>query len=282
MDIKVIAKQYRWCLRFTITIIIIEALLGVLFPFFIGKAIDGVLNKDITGLKYLGVLGGVLIIMGGFRRFFDTRFYAKTYTEISAKTLKLMQKNSHSKKTARLNMLAEIVKFAENELPMIIQHSIGLIGVMTIIAFLNWYIFIGTLISGMLVLSIYLHSGKKTLMYNHNFNNELETQVNVIHSNQQSVLRFHLLKLMKWNIKLSDIETINYSISWVVMIFLLLTSIKFSAAANLQYGALFALIMYTYQYIESMVNLSLYYQQWLRLLEIAKRIKNIDEVEILT
>ena len=58
------------------------------------------------------------------------------------------------------------------------------------------------------------------------------------------------------------------------MLFLLLAAIVLSAwNGNIEYGALFALIMYVYQYIESMVSLPLYYQQWLRLTEITQRIQ---------
>ncbi|UTW66658.1 hypothetical protein KFE94_00675 [bacterium SCSIO 12643] len=275
MDIREIIYQFRWRLGFTILIIIVEALLGVLFPYFIGQAIDGMLHKNLSGIWNLGLLGGLLIIMGGFRRYFDSRFYAKIYIRISTIVLKFIPKEKHSLKTARLNMLAEMVRFAENELPMIVQHSIGLIGVMTILAFLSWNTFLGALVTGAVVLFIYVLSGGRTLDYNHKFNNELESQVDVIRSNQQSGLRFHLLKLMRWNIKLSDIETINYSISWLIMMILLIITIYFSASEGVQYGALFALIMYVYQYIESVVSLPLYYQHWLRLSEISKRIKNI-------
>ncbi len=276
MDIKKILKQYSYRLTFTLLLILFEAFLGILFPLFIGKAIGGILNKDVSGILQLGVLGFFIILIGGFRRMYDSRFYAKIYTKVCRETIKLMPQESHSIKTARLNMLGEMVRFAEDQLPDIIQHSIGLIGVIAIIAFLNVKIFIGTIIVGLIVIGIYLLSSQKTLRYNSWFNNEMEEQVNVVATNQQSKLHLHLLKLMKWNIKLSDIETINYSVSWLIMMVLLLSSITISVSSGeIEYGVLFALIMYVYQYIESMVSLPLYYQNWLRLKEIAFRIKEI-------
>ncbi len=274
MLIKGIIKRYRWQLIFTFSLILSEALLGILFPLFIGRAIGDVLNKELTGLWLLGILGFLLVIIGGFRRMYDSRLYARVYTQLSSATLNRMPKDEHSTKTARLSMLSEMVKFAEFQLPDIIQHSIGLIGVMAIIAFLNLNIFFGALLSGALVIGLYLLSGKKTFLFNQAYNNELEEQVNVISQNRQSELKLHLLKLMRWNIKLSDVETINYSFSWLFMLLLLLAAIALSAwNGNIEYGALFALIMYVYQYIESMVSLPLYYQQWLRLTEITQRIQ---------
>lgn len=274
MHIKGLVKQYRWRLVFTLALILLEAFLGILFPLFIGKAISGMLEKELTGLWQLGALGFTLIVIGGIRRLYDSRFYAKVYTQISTKTVRSLPENNQSVKAARLSMLSEMVKFFENYLPDIIQHSIGLVGVVSIIAFLNFKIFIGTLIGGSIVMAIYWLSGNKTFNYNREFNNELESQVNVLTLNRQSALKLHLLKLMKWNIKLSDVETINYSLSWLVMMVLLLVAIGFSATqGQIEYGVLFALIMYVYQYIESMVSLPLYYQQWLRLTEIAQRIR---------
>ncbi len=271
-----LVKPYRWRLLLTLTLIIIESLLGILFPLFIGEAIESMLKKDVSGIMQLGVLGALVVIIGGIRRLYDSRFYAKVYTKMGGEIVNRMRQQNNSIKAARLNMLAEMVKFAENQFPDIIQHSIGLIGVMIIIAFLNVNIFFGTIIAGVLVVGIYFLSSNKTFQYNSQFNNEMEAQVTIIASNRQSGLKNHLLKLMKWNIKLSDIETINYSASWILMILLLMASISLSVSSGVvQYGALFALIMYVYQYIESLVSLPLYYQQWLRLREIAQRIQEI-------
>ena len=81
---------------------------------------------------------------------------------------------------------------------------------------------------------------------------------------------------MKWNIKLSDLETINFSIAWIFMMGFLVWSIIISVeGGNVQYGAVFALVMYIFQYIESVVSLPFFYQQWLRLGEISERLRGI-------
>jgi ABC-type multidrug transport system fused ATPase/permease subunit len=277
MVIKKTIKQNRFRLIFTLTLILAESILGIMFPLFIGKAITSVLNSEVTGIWYLGILGIGMIVMGGFRRMLDSRFYARIYTRLSSETVKHLPENDYSKKSARLSMLKEMVLFAENQLPELITHSIGLVGVMIIIATLNIYIFIGTIITGCLITGIYLLNGNKTILYNTQFNNELENQVDILTTNRQSGIKQHLLKLMRWNIRLSDIETINYSLSWIIMMALLLLSIQLSANGNdIKYGVLFALIMYVYQYIESMVSLPLYYQEWLRLKEITQRIQVFD------
>ena len=47
-----------------------------------------------------------------------------------------------------------------------------------------------------------------------------------------------------------------------------------------QYGALFALIMYVFQYMENVANLPLFYQNWLRLTEIRRKAReNLAYIE---
>jgi ABC-type multidrug transport system fused ATPase/permease subunit len=274
MLIKQVFAKYWMRLSLTLLLILLEALLVILFPLYIGKAIDGVMNNELVFLWQLCTLGLLLTVTGAGRRLLDSRFYAGIYTKVSRAAIKKMKLQDDSVKTARLNMLAEVVEFAENQLPAIIQHSIGLIVVALIILFLNLKIFMAAILCGSLVLCIYFLSSKRTLRLNSEFNNELENQVNTIQQKQESALHRHLLKLMRWNIRLSDLETLNFSGSWLIMLVLLVISIHIAATGeNIQYGALMALIMYVYQFIESMVSLPLFYQQWLRLSEISERIR---------
>ncbi|WP_299368449.1 ABC transporter six-transmembrane domain-containing protein [Winogradskyella sp.] len=272
MDIKKVLKRYKFRFSLTLLLILTEAFIGILVPLFIGYAVDGAIHKDFTSIYHLGGLGVLLIVIGGVRRLMDSRFYAKLYIDLSAK---LMVDNSKevSKKTARLNMLNEITEFMENQIPELIQHTIGLFGVTFIILSLNAHIFLLALTVSLFVLIVYWLSSKKITTYNSDYNNELETQVNILNLPSQNELQNHVTRLTKINIKLSDLETINFSLSWMAMIVFLLLSIVISISEGItEYGALFALIMYVYQYIESVVSLPLFYQQWLRLKEIYKRI----------
>lgn len=273
MDIKQILRKYRGRLLFTLSLILMEAMLGILFPLFIGYAIDDTIAKTYDGLILLGALGVALIIIGGGRRLIDSRFFAKIYTHVGIQTVNKLEDDA-SVKTARLSMLGETIEFMENDLPNIISHTIGLVGVIIIIAALNLNIFMGCLLVVFLVVIIYILSSGKTLSTNTAFNNELEKQVSVLSEKKESALKLHLTKLMRWNIKLSDIETINFSLSWLIMIVLLIFSILIAVSDGIiQYGILFALVMYVFQFIESMVSLPIYYQQYLRLSEIVGRLQ---------
>ena len=141
---------------------------------------------------------------------------------------------------------------------------------------LNIKVFIGSLIVTLMIALIYFTTRKKTIIFNSAFNDEIEKQVDVINQNEKSLLDAHLKDTMKWNIKLSDLETINFSLSWLILMLFLVLSIMLSSETEpIEYGILFSLIMYVFQYIESVITLPLFYQNWLRLAEIRERLREI-------
>lgn len=253
-------------------LILAEAGLSILFPLFIGWAIDDALKHSYTGALLLGGLGIIVLLIGVGRRVLDSRFYAKIFINAGTHTLHENNDQSESVKTARLQMLKEIVEFLENSLPELVQEIIGLVGVIIILAFLHVKILIGGVIALMMVFLVYIISGDKTISFNQAYNNELEQQVDVIASKNSSSQSAHLKKLMHWNIKLSDLEAINFSFSWLFLMAFLVISIILAVHDGVtQYGALLALVMYVFQLIENVVVLPLYYQHWLRLTEIMQR-----------
>ncbi len=273
MILKNLFKAHSGRLYLTFSLILIESLLALLFPLFIGFAIDDALNQQYEGAMLLGSLGLLTLIIGVSRRVFDSRLYARIYQRLGSKIVGELPEGKESQKSARLSMLKELVEFLENSSPELIGTMISLIGVIAIIGSLNIQVFIGSLIVTIPVFLTYWLSRKKTYTLNKASNDELEKQVEVLSSNNQEALKLHLNKMMKWNIKLSDLEALNFSLSWLSLIIFLIAAIILSAQVeNVQYGALFALIMYVFQFLENVMNLPFFYQNWLRLKEILYRL----------
>ncbi|UJH68751.1 ABC transporter six-transmembrane domain-containing protein [Allomuricauda sp. SCSIO 65647] len=276
VTIRSVLLEFKWKLIFIFFLILIESAIELLIPLFIGFAIDNALDGSYTGAIQLGVLGTLIILIGGGRRFFDSRIYAKIYRRLGNATLLRIEENQSSIKTARLGMINEIIEFLENSLPALISTIIGMAGVVIIIASLNLNVFLAGLVATFLVFLIYFLTRKRTTHFNSVYNNEFEKQVDIITTNDDTLLASHLKNMMKWNIKLSDLEVFNFSMSWLVLIGFLVLSIIFSASlGNMTYGALFSLIIYVFQYIESVIALPAFYQNWLRLKEIKERLEKL-------
>ncbi|MEL6252266.1 MAG: ABC transporter six-transmembrane domain-containing protein [Bacteroidota bacterium] len=279
MNLRTILKDHKLKFGFTLCLLLVEAALAILFPLFIGKAIEGAMNESIEGVIQLGGLGIAALVIGVGRRIFDSRFYAKLYQRLGSKIMAKLQAQAASVKSARLSMIREQVEFLENSLPDLIGAIIGLIGVVVMIATLNLTVFYASLILTACIFLIYVFSRKKTLRFNQSANDTFEKQVAVIAQNDEQELSLHLKEMMKWNINLSDLEALNFSFSWSLLIAFLVGSILNSAHNPIaNYGALFSLIMYVFQYMENVISLPLFYQNYLRLQEIQQRMLNIREI----
>ena len=275
MNLKEMFKTYRWKFLLTLILILLEAGLLILFPLIIGYAVDDVLVELYRGPFLLGALGAATLLVGAGRRFYDSRFYAKIYQEYGV-SVGMKQNEPTSTKSAHLGFLGEVVAFFEDVLPEVVSNSIGLIGTLVIIATMDVRIFFGCLLILGIVIMVYGLSMKRTIRFNSLYNDEQERQVATLSDQSPILLRRHLQKMMKWNIRLSDLETMNFSIIWMAMMAFLVSSIIRSVGAgSISYGTVFALILYLFQFIESMTVMPLYYQQGLRLKEIVNRLRVI-------
>jgi len=280
--LKYISGDYLLAAGFTSFLILAEAILWLLFPMFIGYAVDDAITGTYEGVLQLGGLGIATLIVGAGRRLFDSRFYAKIYQDVSVEVLANLKSLSTSAKSARLGMARELIEFLEFSLPELVHSIISLLGVMVIIATLSVKVFYGTLIVTSLIMLIYLLSSSKTLGLSKASNDEHEQQVEVISRDDTSQLRLHLKKAMKWNISLSDLEAMNFALSWMLLIIFLLAAIIVPTQTEfVQYGVLLSLIIYVFQYMENIINIPFFYQSWLRLKEITGRLF-VSESEVST
>ena len=273
MSLQKIFHRFRLRISFTFLLVLVEGLLAILFPLFIGYAINDAMDGTSKGMILLGGLGIASLLFGSIRRFLDSRFYAHIFEELGQE-LGSGAASPPSEKTARLNMLGELVEFFENSIPQIVMSLIGLGGILFILATLDLRIFVSCLILLLMVLVVYAMSKRKTLHFNAGYNDAMEQQGNVLVSRDPGRLNGHLAKLMKWNVKLSDLETLNFAIVWLLITALLILAIWW-AVQNGNVGFVFALVMYVFQYAESVVTLPYFYQQWLRLQEISERLSQV-------
>ncbi len=62
------------------------------------------------------------------------------------------------------------------------------------------------------------------------------------------------------------------------MIVLIVFSVRAAVERTVDYGTVFAIVMYVFQFMESMMMLPFHYQQWLRLREISGRLAAVGAV----
>lgn len=273
MTLGNIFLRYKGRISVTMILVIVEAVLFVLFPLYIGFSIDGLIQGNYIPLYQLAGLGGLATIIGGARRFYDTRVYSKIYAELSTEVINKGDDKTASVLTARVNMLSELTAFFEQSFPQIIDALIGLIGTIIILYTFNFSIFLACIGMILFIILIFGITSKRTVRYNHHYNNTLEEQVHVIEQKKPEIVFPFMRRLVKWNIKLSDLETVNFSFLWLSFTALLVYSIYVMVDhSDGSVGAVSSVVMYVYQFAEVAIMLPFFYQQWLRLGEISTRL----------
>ncbi|MEM7143259.1 MAG: ABC transporter six-transmembrane domain-containing protein [Actinomycetota bacterium] len=275
MSLLGLVRRFRWRVAATTTLVLLEAAIDLLIPLFIGIAINGLLDDDYAGLVALGGLGVGALVIGSARRFYDTRAYTGMYEILAAELVDRERERGSTTSTiaARTSLLNEFVEFLENSMPEIVMATIGTVGILAVIGGLNVNVFLACL--GLLVLLVitYWASAGRNFALNRGYNDELERQVIVIEASDRDETRGHFRMLMRWNRRLSDLETFNYVVIWLGVIALLLYApIEVIEPGETEYGFAFSTILYVFQYIEALVALPLYIQQAIRLREISERI----------
>ena len=274
-SINSLLLRFRWKILFTFALVTLEALTGILFPLLIGIAIDGLLEDSIDGVLYLSIAGVAALIVGSARRFYDTRIYSGIYCRITPEMIQneTNKDASVSRISARTGLLTEFVEFLENSMPEMINALISVVGILAIIATLNIDVFFACLSIPGLIVFIYTITGKFNYKLNTKYNNQLEKQVDVLTARDSIAIKSFYQELMRWNVKLSDLETINYFVIWVgVIAVFIYTPITVIGAGILSYGLVFSIIMYVFNYAGSIVSFPLFIQQVIRLKEISVRL----------
>ncbi|TIH18618.1 hypothetical protein D0S45_05215 [Marinifilum sp. JC120] len=254
--------------------VLVEGITLVLMPMVIGWAVDGLMADDFTGIYQLAGLCLILLLAGAGRRFYDTRAYAKIFNIVANELVQneYGKKSGVSKITARTNLFIEFIHFLEDSIPEIIQQIITLIGILFIIVFIDWKIFLACLASVMVTALIYVLSEKRLFRLNKGSNDEFEQQVDIITRASGPEIRAHFKKLTIWDIRMSDLETLNFSGIWIALSAVMLFTITSSVSAGLTFGQVLAMVMYVFEFIECIMFFPFFYQEAVRLREIGIRL----------
>ena len=270
-----LVRQYKWRTSFALVFVIIESLLEILYPLLIGVAVNGLLDSSYLGVIQLAGLGACSLLIGTARRFYDTRLYAKMYLRVAPTVVQqeFERGSSVSTVSARAGLLTEFVEFLENSLPEVIAVAISLIGALSLIATLNCRVFVACLLLLALVVLTYAITGSFNYRLNRGYNDQLEQQVIVLEQGEHAKIGEHFKQLMHWNIKLSDLETVNYFVIWIGAIALFVyTPATVVNSGVVNYGQIISILLYVFELIDKAVTFPLFIQQVIRLREITQRI----------
>ena len=177
--------------------------------------------------------------------------------------------------------------FFEQHLPEALQSGFSVIGALVLLSWLNWKISLACGLSVVVILAIYRLTENRIKQLNSDYNNRLEQQVFAIRNGSPLRLGRHFSLLARRQVRLSDIECINFALIALGLMGLLLFSfIEATQDTNAQPGDIFTLLTYVMEFYMGVFALPMVLQQLIRLNEISRRLshdpspdKSSDKIE---
>jgi len=274
-----IASHYWGRVLVTWVLLLGEALLILSLPLAIGYTVDTLLDGAYTGVYMLAGVCAALLLFGAGRRFWDTRAYAYIYHDMATSLVghHAGAGTATSTVSARVGLLYEVVEFFEEYIPELLGGLVAFVGVLLILGTIDLGVMGLCFFASLLIVAVYALSGGRITDYNKHQNDEVERRVDVLSGGSRRRIDVHFRRLMKWNIRLSDLETLCFSLVWLILAALLIASIVLIVAnAAVSAGQKITSIMYVFQYMEVVMGFPLIYQQVVRLREIVGRLSRME------
>ena len=259
----------------TYTLFTIENLLRLAQPFALGWAINDLLAGHILGVGVLVAQHVLHLIVGLIRQVYDTRTFSAIYSDLATRMI-VSQRASGvdaSRVTARASLSREFVEFFERSIPMLMKVGFSVAGSVIMLAWYDWLIV--TCCLGLLIPAALLsqHYSRLTRRLSRGLHDELEREVDVIHSQNGIDVRNHFDEVARWRIKLSNAEAINFGL---MECFILgaIVAVLFRAChlPAVQAGDIFAVFRYLMLLLMGLDNLPRLIQQVSRLRDVSSRL----------
>lgn len=219
-------RRHKARLGITYLLFSLEMTGALLRPFFLGMAINDLMQGSYRGLIILSAVHFAWLVIGTLRHRYDTRTYSSIYTSLVTKFLSKKIKSSEvSKLSAHSTLAREFVDFLEFDLVYIIEAFYNIVGSMILLFFYQSsvvFLCLAILLPVMLISYIY---GKKMKRLTRLKNDELEKQVNIISSGDKKAIHQHFNNLRKWQIRISDQEAWNFGIMEMMVMVVIAVSL---------------------------------------------------------
>ena len=271
--ISSIVNRFKRNILLTWMLVICEFLIMILTPFLIGKSIDDLLIGKYESFYILGGSLFLLILLSVLRRVFDTRAYGNVFVWLAQEVIKRHSNENVSKQNARLEMSKGLIDFLEETLPEVISSFLQVIISACFLYYYSPNLGLGALLILVLIVAIYLLFHKRFYQLYELKNNQAEKQINILEKYDKKSLFEHLNIVRNINVRISDSEGGLYGIVFSLQIAYSLYCLWFSTEKmNLSTGAIFTIVTYSWEFVESSIVLPITMQELSKLEEIKDRL----------
>jgi ABC-type multidrug transport system fused ATPase/permease subunit len=273
-NILPILKIYKWKIALIYVYIILGQILFLLEPYFLGKAIDGLLVQDYT---YLIALFSAHIGENIFmykRMVYDIRVYTQIYNDIVLNYLKRDKSSDTSAKIARTEMLHVVIDFIEHHLHYYIAAILTIIGSL-------YFVFIQHTTTGIIMISclpfisfiVFKFYGKISQAMKIG-NSHYEQKFGIMDTEDKNLINTFYKRRRKLIIAQSTIAAKHwFSLNGTKTIFLVIALAVFTHnSIGLSHGTVISIYTYINQMLVSLMSLPVFIETYTRIKDVVKRI----------
>jgi ABC-type multidrug transport system fused ATPase/permease subunit len=243
-------RRHRSRLGVTYSLIVVENVFELLYPFAIGLAVDGLLDDSWNGVAVLVAITLTHIVVGAGRQVFDTRSFNRLYADMASELVERQRRDSveTSSVAARTVLAGEYVEFLERDVAAAIAAAFAVFGSLLMLFLYDPVVGLAAALLLVPVGLVNLWLMRRSGRIYRSLNDQSENEVSAIERGRTHEVRRHFRLLAgHWN-RLSDTE----AISWVVVEFLavglvVITLVRATDGGG-EIGAIFATIAYVWAY----------------------------------
>ncbi len=272
-----LVQAHKMRLGITYVLFSLEMTGSLLRPFFLGMAINDLMEHSYRGLILLSLVHFIWLVIGTIRHRYDTRTYSAIYTSLVTRFLsRKIQAKEVSKLSAHSTLAREFVDFLEFDLVYIIEAVYNILGSMILLFFYQSSVVLLCLAILLPVMTISYFYGKKMKRLTQLKNDELEKQVNVISSGDSNAIHKHFNNLRKWQIRISDQEAWNFGFMELMVMVVIALSLLITnqvSGTTVLAGNIIGIYTYILKFVSGLDTIPYTVQRITALNDITQRIR---------
>lgn len=273
LTLRTLLRAFWFRVGVTWALTFLETALWVVLPLLLGFTIDGLLEQEFGPFWQLCGILLALVVVAVLRQIIDTRIFGTMRVELGQALADRNRALPVSALNARVLMARELVDFLEQEMPVLMAAIVQLIASVLILFTYHWALSVFAIIAGGAMLLIYGKYHDRFFRLNRAINARAEKQVRLLETRTGPAFGRHLRLLRHWEVRLSDTEALVYGLIYAVLMGLVIVNLSFTALVMVaSAGAIFAIVTYSWEFMDAAFNLPEALQQWSRLSEIIERI----------
>ena len=246
--IRRVLVEHRYQLALTYTLFTLEMLGALMRPYFLGAAVDGLLEGHYRGLIQLSVVHVLWLVIGTARHMYDTRTFSAIYTSFVTRLLAQPAGADELSRRSALSTLArQVTDFLEYDVNYLAEAFYNIFGSLIVLfVYDRWVVAICVAIL-LPVMVLGRRYGRKAARLNREQFDEIEQQVDIIATRDVGTITEHYQRLRNWQIRVSDLEAWNFGATELFVLLSVTGSLLVSTRTGdipLQVGSIIG--MYTY------------------------------------